>query len=390
MGRRLAGLLATVFTALWALCAAAHPMPESRVWIDTTPTGLRLTLHLPLNRLEFAFGQPLADAPGEVLARHGEALARYLLLHVGARTANQGWQVLRPQLSVQGHDRDAELQAQLELRAPPGGDTRNFQLLFDAVTHEVRTHRVLVYLRQDWDGGFAGEPPRMLGQLDSTRSSLDVSLNPQQPGSGLRSLFTLGARHIAQGADHLLFLLTLLLVAPLLATNRRWSGQRPPTQALRRVAGVVTSFTAGHSLTLALGSSGLLPVIGAWVEAAVGASILVAAAHAWRPLLNRGELWMAGGFGLLHGLAFASSLFGAGLSTAQQVQAVLAFNLGIELVQLLAVLVAVPPLLVLAALKPRAYEALRTVLAGAAALAACVWLGQVLAPLMTPSSALSA
>lgn len=105
---------------LWAVLAVAHPMPESRVWIDTTPSGLRLTLQLPLNRLEYGFGQPLADLPGTVLARHSEALSRYLLRHVAVRSYGRSWQASPPQLTVVGTNASAELEAVMDLRAPDG------------------------------------------------------------------------------------------------------------------------------------------------------------------------------------------------------------------------------------------------------------------------------
>lgn len=169
--------LLTLGLLAWSALAAAHPMPESRLLVDTRPGGIVLTLQLPLNRLEFAYGQPLAEAPGEVLARHGDGLARYLLQHVGARSGNQGWQVLKPRLTVVGDDATAELQAELVMRAPPGADARQFTLLYDAVTHEVRTHRGLVYLRKDWDAGHVAEPPQLLGTLDAQHNTVAVALD---------------------------------------------------------------------------------------------------------------------------------------------------------------------------------------------------------------------
>ncbi|MCV2369597.1 HupE/UreJ family protein [Roseateles oligotrophus] len=357
-------------------------MPESRLWVDSTAQGVTLTLQLPLNRLEFAYGQPLVDSPGTVLAQQSDGLARYLLAHIGARSGQQGWQVLRPRLAVVGNDASAELEAVIELRAPAGSDARSFTLLYDAITHEVRTHRALVYLRNDWaagqvaEAGQSGQAPLLLGEFGPAQNSLPVVLGRERAGASFVALFKRGAGHIAEGIDHLLFLLTLLLAAPLTAAGGRWLGVRRPWPAVKQLAAVVTAFTVGHTLTLALGSTGLLALPTAWVEVAVAASIIVAAAHAWRPLLKQGELLMAGGFGLLHGLAFAISLSGAGLSWSQRGQALLAFNLGIEAMQLLLVLGVVPPLLLLAQLAPRGYAALRNGVAAIAAVAATLWVTQ--------------
>lgn len=374
--------------ALWAALAAAHPMPESRVWIDTTPAGLKLTLQLPLNRLEYAFGQPLADHPGNVLARHGAALSNYLLQHVGARSAGVGWQVLRPALEVVGQDTAAELQAVFELRAPAGADPRSPTLLYDAITHEVRTHRVQVFLRNDWSGGFASQPPLPLGELSYGRNSLPIPLQQARAGSSVLRLLQGGAMHIAEGTDHLLFLLLLLMVAPLAAHAGRWSAVRPLRQALRHTTLVISAFTIGHTVMLVLGSTGLLSVPAQPVEVAVAATIAVAALHAWRPLFAYAEAWMALGFGLIHGMAFSASLSGAGLSPWQHAQALLAFNLGIEAMQLLALAVVMPPLLLLGRARPALYAALRRCSSVLASVLAVAWIVErlgVVAPGAIPS-----
>lgn len=372
---------------LWAALASAHPMPESRVWIDTRADGLHLLLQLPLNRLEFAYGQPLIDQPATVLERHAEGLARYLMQHVGARSGSAGWQTLRPQLRVVGSDGAAELEAEIDLRAPPGADPRHTQLLYDAITHEVRTHRVQVALRNDWAAGQVGQPPQPLGELNHARNRLDLDLASPSAGASLRRLALDGALHIAGGADHLLFLLLLLLVAPLSVARagpaaaagrtgwrlQAWQGARPARAAWRHTALLVTAFTLGHTATLVMGSTGVLrPPVQA-VEVAVALTIVAAAVHAWRPLFGRADLAMALAFGLIHGLAFSAALSGAGLTWLQHGLALLAFNLGIEAMQLLLVLAVLPPLLWLAHGRPQASAWLRGATAAVSAGLALWW-----------------
>jgi hypothetical protein len=352
-------------------------MPESRVWIDTTPAGLILTLQLPLNRLEYGFGQPLADEPDKVMARHVDALASYLLVHVGARSGNTGWQAMRPQLEVVGHDASAELHAVMELRAPPGADPRTPTLLYDAVIHEVRTHKVQVFLRNDWAGGFAGQPPLLLGELSHGKSRLPISLPGQShTGSSVWQLFKSGALHIAEGTDHLLFLLLLVIVAPVCVSGGRWGAVRPAGTALRQLAFVATAFTIGHSVTLALGSTGVLVLPSQPVEVAVAATIVVAALHALRPLFTDGEVVMALVFGLVHGFAFSASLSGAGLTAGQQALALLSFNLGIETMQLGLLAIVIPALLCLSRRGSGAYARVRRVVSAAGGALAVVWVVQ--------------
>lgn len=360
----------------WHAVVAAHPMPESRVWIDTLPQGLQLTLEIPLNRLEFAYGKPLAEDSREVLSQHGDGLARYLLQHVGARSGNVGWQALRPQLSVVGADPAAELHVKMELRAPAGADPRQTTLLYDAVTHEVRTHRVQLFLRNDWAGGFAGEPPLPLGELDFQRNTLPLALGEVRTGGGVLRLVRAGAEHIADGADHMLFLLLLLVVAPLSAVAGTWSSARKPREAWRHVAWVVTAFTLGHMLTLVLGSSGWVRPPTKPVEVAVAVTIAIAALHTWRPVFARAEAAMALVFGLVHGFAFSASLGGSGLIIAQHAAALAAFNGGIELMQLATVLLVLPPLLWLARHHALAFARTRQAVATVALACAAVWIAE--------------
>lgn len=378
---RLVRAVLLLLALAWAtLTASAHPMPESRVWVDSTPTGLTLTLQLPLNRLEHAYRQPLSDAPGTVLARHGDGLARYLLQHVGARSGRDGdgagWQVLRPRLQVLGDGEAAELEAVMALQAPPGADPRQLTLLYDAVIHEVRTHRVQVFLRTDWAGGFVGAAPLPLGELQHEHTRLPITLEAARPGSSLWRLLQDGALHIADGTDHLLFLLLLLIVAPLSMAAGRWAETRTPRSALRHTAWVVSAFTLGHTLTLVLGSTGLLTLQAQVVEVAVALTIAVAAVHAWRPLFAHGEARMALAFGLVHGMAFSASLSGAGLGVVQHALALLAFNLGIEAMQLLLVAAVLPPLVMIANRSRQGFDGLRRTVAVASLGAAGLWIAE--------------
>ena len=369
----LLALLGWLLAGLWSAAAQAHPMPESRMWLDTTSTGLVATLDMPLDRLEIAYGQPLAASPGTVLQQHGEGLKRYLLQHVGARSGNQGWQVLAPRLQVVGSAPSAELQASFVLRAPPGADPRTLTLWLDAVTHEIRTHRVLVFLRNDWAGGRAGEAPLLLGAIRNERTTVAVTLPEARAGAGFTGLLKAGAMHIAEGTDHLLFLLMLVIVAPLAARAGRWDAVRPVRSAIRRLAVVVTAFTVGHSVTLALGSTGVLVLPSQPVEVAVAVSIAFAAVHAFRPLFAAGEVVMALGFGLIHGFAFSASLSGGGLTVWQHAQALLAFNLGIEAMQLVLLATVLPALLLLSLTSAALYAVLRRVAAVAAFALAALW-----------------
>jgi hydrogenase/urease accessory protein HupE len=149
----------------------------------------------------------------------------------------------------------------------------------------------------------------------------DVSWMSQGAG-----FLALGIRHILSGYDHLLFLLSLLIVGG----------------PLRSLAKIVSAFTAAHSITLSLAVLGLLALPGRWVESAIALSITyVAVENLWRRTINPRQRWFVTfGFGLVHGLGFASVLRELALPKGTLVTSLVAFNLGVEVGQLAAVGVA--------------------------------------------------
>ena len=168
----------------------------------------------------------------------------------------------------------------------------------------------------------------------------------------------LGVDHILTGLDHLLFVIGLLF---LVGFNRQliWT---------------ITAFTAAHSLTLALSALGWLALRSPPVEAAIALSIVLVAAealHRRETLARRWPALVAFGFGLIHGLGFAGALKDIGLPEAHLPLALLSFNVGVEIGQLLTVLAAWVLSRVLAKL-PRLDEA-RTVALYAMGAVAAYW-----------------
>ncbi|MCA1662455.1 MAG: HupE/UreJ family protein [Novosphingobium sp.] len=158
----------------------------------------------------------------------------------------------------------------------------------------------------------------------------------------------------------------------MLAAAGRWNGARPGRETLRSLAWIVTAFTLGHSATLILAAAFNARLPTAPVEAAIALSVLIGAVHAMRPLFPGRESVVAFGFGLIHGLAFATVVAGFGTSVTARATAILGFNLGIEAVQLLLALLLLPALVI--GSRRRWYAPARIALGGFAALAALAWL----------------
>ena len=134
----------------------------------------------------------------------------------------------------------------------------------------------------------------------------------------------LGVEHILTGFDHLLFVIGLLF---LVGFNKR-------------LVLTITAFTIAHSLTLASSALGLLTLRGPPVEATIALSIMLVAGEALRSRQTLARRWpalVAFLFGLVHGLGFAGALKEIGLPDQHLWLALLTFNVGVELGQLLTV-----------------------------------------------------
>jgi HupE / UreJ protein len=204
-------------------------------------------------------------------------------------------------------------------------------------------------------------------------------------GLQFSSLFRLGMRHIAEGTDHLLFLLMLMLPAPLLVVASRWKGPRAVRGSLLHIVSIVTAFTVGHSLTLSLAAMNFVHVPSRPVEVLIAVSILVSAIHALRPIFPGKEAWIAAFFGLIHGLAFATTLDQLGLSRWNRLAGILAFNLGIETMQLFVVAAVLPSLLLMS--RTKLYPFLRIGGAVIAGLASTAWIAERIFDMPTPVNA---
>lgn len=166
-----------------------------------------------------------------------------------------------------------------------------------------------------------------------------ISLGIHSRASMLMSYGLSGVHHLLIGLDHLLFLFCLLL--PLVYHARQQTSIRP---LLRQTIWVASAFTLAHSITLVLAALQWVSLPSRWVETAIAASVLLAALYHWRPRPLAHQVGLAFGFGLIHGFGFANVLADLPLSTLDRVLALLSFNLGIELGQLLCIVLVIPPL----------------------------------------------
>ncbi|MDG0968632.1 MAG: HupE/UreJ family protein [Porticoccaceae bacterium] len=147
------------------------------------------------------------------------------------------------------------------------------------------------------------------------------------PASVVRQYTQAGVVHILVGIDHLLFVLCLMVIA----------------DNFKRLVLTVTGFTVAHSITLSLATLNIIEVRTELVETLIALSILLLAVEitnqrrspSQKSFTWRHPVSVSSGFGLLHGFGFAVVLQDLGLPESMKIQALLFFNVGVEIGQIL-------------------------------------------------------
>jgi hypothetical protein len=181
------------------------------------------------------------------------------------------------------------------------------QMHYDLFVPGVNTARCLAQVFRD-------------GQVDNlvfTPESQNAALIDAPIDQQISSFIKLGVEHIWTGYDHILFLISLLMLG----------GQ------LGYLLKVVTAFSLSHSVTLFLAALNIISVPSRWVEIAIALSIAyIASENLWRKEA-KARWQLAFAFGLIHGLGFSSALQELDLPRTNLVTSLASFSIGIELGQ---------------------------------------------------------
>jgi hydrogenase/urease accessory protein HupE len=187
------------------------------------------------------------------------------------------------------------------------------QMNYDLFVPGVNTARCLAQVFRD-------------GKVDNivfTPTSKDAALIDAPILQQISSFVGLGIEHILTGYDHILFLVSLLMLGG----------------GLRYLLKVVTAFSISHSITLTLAVLNIVSIPSRWVEILIALSIAyIAAENLWRKEPNLARWQLAFGFGLIHGLGFSSALQELELPQNNLAVSLVSFSAGIEIGQISIVL----------------------------------------------------
>jgi hydrogenase/urease accessory protein HupE len=314
--RRLARVVAIVVVLACARLTWAHPVPFSYVDIRLGHGTVDLTLVAHIVDVAHDLDLPAADVllDPRVVKQQARAMAALLqprlALSVDGRDLGRGdWptpEVLPERQSLRWH-----------VQYAVGADAGSVGIRASLFPYQPE-HQTFVNV-------YEGDTLAFQAILDQGHPAIEYFTGI---GGGalavVRRFIPSGIHHILIGPDHLLFLLGLLL----------------PGGSVRRLLLIVTAFTLAHSLTLSLAALNLVTPPARLIEPAIALSIVYVGAD---NLLSRGgrdvRAWIALGFGLIHGFGFANVLREMHLPARALGWSLFSFNVGVEIGQLLVVVV---------------------------------------------------
>ncbi len=344
-----ATLLLGVVTMAAASPASAHTGDQSYVYLDVYERTIEGRLEFPVKDINRVFGTslPVDTEPGEPqLLELTPRLQDYARSRFDLGANGEKWPIRYTDLewlqTENGGYGLIHFEVEGERDIP-----RTLDIRYEALLDTDPGHNAFLIIANYWKGGiFANEADYLL-VFDQGNRSQSFDLESPSFWKGFRTTIDLGVEHIRIGADHILFIIALLLPSVLVFTGSRWEPGAKFTSSLWRVLKIATSFTIAHSITLTLAGLGVFELPGRLVETMIAVSIILAALHNFRPVFANKEWLVAFTFGLFHGLGFAGLLEDLGLTRTNKVWSLLGFNLGVELGQAAIIIMVFPILFVL-------------------------------------------
>lgn len=348
-------LVVLIVSTLWALPASAHRGNQSYLYLDVGPSELNGRVELPYTDVREAFGLVL-EQPVETLLAELEAnlemLHEYVESHASVGANGQTFELTFDGVELLGDgsedgDEPAYVIFPFEVDVPQAEVPRELDVTFDPFFDEIDNRDAIVLVANDWQRGvFEEEANELLVTVPSNRGGT-IDLGDPSQWLNFTGSISLGVNHIQTGPDHIFFVVVLLLPSVLVFTSL-WRPAPSFGSALWRVLKMVSMFTLAHSITFTLAGLNFIPLPPSkLVETIIAVSIAAAAIHNLRPVFLNREWLIAFVFGLVHGLGFASLVEALDTSRSTQLISLLGRNVGIEIGQMVVILLSFPALFLL-------------------------------------------
>ena len=324
--------------------AYAHTLGQSYLYVSINDEELSARFEVTASDLNAALGLDLAtDGSIKVgqLGPYEEQIAAYLKDHVRIAPDGQPAQLHFKTTTLRSPKLAQYVMSEFSIPLPAGIPEFidvEYSVLFDSDSKQLG----FLLIENNWrTGTFDNEahvaltftPEDRIQRLDLTSSTLL---------HGIWRMVLLGAQHIVEGIDHVMFLLALLLTSVVRRENKVWQGVENFRIAVWNVIKIVTLFTVAHTITLSLVTFETLTISPRIVESIIAGSIVIAALEVFYPIFRSRIGLVVFLFGLFHGAGFASILLSMNLHADYLPLSLLGFNIGVELGQIAIVLLIFP------------------------------------------------
>ncbi|NNF53740.1 MAG: hypothetical protein HKN03_04770 [Acidimicrobiales bacterium] len=372
--------LATVFASL----VGAHNAEDSFVFLDVSESSLVGQVDYPFGDLREALGFQLEGTEEEMVAElvsRQDDLHEFSQEHLSIAGDNVEFTISFGDLgTLLEEDPDKEIryvQIPFEVDITTPTVPQSLEVKFDPFFAEIEDKTALVLIENNWQAGIfdngEGQNQDAVFYFTADTPSQVIDLGSPNRLKNFTESISLGLDHIRTGPDHILFVLVLLLPSVLVFSTGAWKPAQGFGKSLWRVTKIATMFTIAHSITFTLAGLEILPLPSAKVtETIIALSIAAAALHNLRPVFPNKEWLIAFGFGLFHGMGFASLVSALQVSKSTQLVSLLGRNVGIEIGQLVVIFVSFTFLYLLRT--TRAYPVILKVGSVALALVASAWM----------------
>jgi hypothetical protein len=370
---------ALTLVGLVATPALAHETKQPYLYVFVGESTVDGRVELAVDDVADVLGLRLDGDDNEIeaaLRDNADVLRGYAAAHVAIGSEGREWdlELGRVDLFREGPGGLAFAVIQYRVDVPAGEVTRVLDITFDPFFDEIDGRDGLLLLTGGWEDGLYDRDKEALVTYTSSSRTQSVDLGGRGEWDNFRSGVTLGIDHIKTGPDHILFVLALLLPS-VLVFREVWKPTKGFGSALWRVLKIATFFTIAHSITFTLAGMEWIPLPPSkLVEAIIAASIAAAALHNLRPVFPNREWMLAFAFGLFHGMGFASLVAALDVSRTSQLVSLVGRNVGIEIGQVIVILILFPALYLLR--RTSAYAPFLTVSSIVLSIVALGWMAE--------------
>jgi len=330
----------------WTTNVSAHSLKENYVYLNVEQEHLSGMFEINVNDLnsklnvdvDSGYENRLSGVIGTSSGVKDYLIENFRLSEAGSRIT------LEFQEPTLFEDNNDFIRYPFKANLPEGSvlDIYNSVFLSSDLMKQDRLHRSMLVVEYNRRAELEFGAENVAIVFTPNRLTQEIDLTDPPGILSWRDFLYQGVMHILIGYDHILFIVVMLLATVMTAKDGQWTPVSRFRSAFWNTLKIVTIFTIAHSITLSLAALDLVNVNSAVVETIIALSIIGMAINNIVPTFSSHSWLLIFGFGLFHGLGFASVMGDLQFRNVFIEKILILFNVGVELGQLLIVIIVFP------------------------------------------------